>query len=224
MKTETLNIKVTADLSDFPVILTTAERDAYKEAVEVLEAMESNARIDALVAGQARDYYLKNWEAQRNECRRLADQVSYYKAASEDWHKCAMERAESLRRIGRERDEARNQLERMRGVQADATGAEIVALVRDGFGVRIEPGDFPRNIPAKVTVEKHDGDMRHANTRAFDTREAVNATTVVSNLAYTIKSAAYQLRAAIRPKYRYADGGVIGPSTYADWLRANPNF
>lgn len=41
MKTETLTIKVTADLSEFPVIVKTAERDALYEAVEVLEDMHA---------------------------------------------------------------------------------------------------------------------------------------------------------------------------------------
>jgi hypothetical protein len=201
LKTETLEIKVTADLSDFPVILKTAEYEAYREAVEVLEAMESEARIDALVAGNVRDYYLKNWEAQRDECRRLSAQVA--RQASE------IRAHKDLVRI------AEDEAERMRGIEADAVGSEIVALVRDGYGVRIEPGNFARMTPATITVEKRVGEMRHANRGALDIREVVNSITVVSNLAYTLRKVAYQLKRAIQPQY--ATGGIVGPG---EWLGA----
>jgi len=74
---------------------------ALREAVEVLEAMESETRIDAQAATSVRDYYLKNWEAQRDECARLSSQVTYYRRASEDWHKTAIERAEEVRRANK---------------------------------------------------------------------------------------------------------------------------
>ena len=48
---------------------------ALREAVEILESMESEARISARVVTSARDYYLKNWEAQRDEAARLSGQV-----------------------------------------------------------------------------------------------------------------------------------------------------
>jgi len=94
---------------------------ALREAVEVLEAMESEARIGAQVVTSARDYYLKNWKAQRDECARLSGQV---RIAQDD---AAKARAS--------RDYASAQLERQRGMENDETGSYISGLVRDGYGV-----------------------------------------------------------------------------------------
>ena len=45
MKTEILEIKVTADLSEFPVLMPKAEADALREAVEVLEGIDRTALL-----------------------------------------------------------------------------------------------------------------------------------------------------------------------------------
>lgn len=213
---------------------------ALREAVEVLESMEVTARV----------HYLENWEIQRNECQRLAAQVTYYRETSEDWHKTAIERADELSKAKasreyiaaistrvqadydavlaersnwayakvtaeRERDMAKQELakERLNARQSDATGEQILSLLRDGYGVRFEPQDFPKNIPAKITVETQDGGIRHSNTRAFDVRPIENA----ANLVYTIKRAAYELAASLKPKANFANrigGGSWTPDFY----------
>jgi len=215
LKTETLSIKVTADLSDFPVLVKTAEYEAYKEAVEVLEGAAGieevlwlrkyNRTLSTIINEQTArvDRAERAQYEQSSECRRLAAQVEDLRTR--------------LKNTSDESNRLSNELFRMRGIQADATGAEILALVREGYGVRFEPGDFPRNIPAKVTVEKRVDEMRHANSGALDTGEHSNAVPAVEALAYALKKVAYQLKRAIRPSF--ATGGVIEANTYADWMR-----
>jgi len=75
---------------------------ALREAVEILESMESEARISARVVTSARDYYLKNWKAQRDECARLAAQVETETKTAAYWMNVAdlaSDREDAIRTI-----------------------------------------------------------------------------------------------------------------------------
>ena len=213
---------------------------ALREAVEVLEGMEGSP-LDYEILADEGEWTIAASEAIEVLEDRYEDVLRYARRLSENYQRCAddkykaeVERDElRLQRDGYEimlrngrkltadldakLQDARNELERRRGMAPDATGDEILSLVLEGYGVTIRPG-FD-NKTAMVDVEKRGpGAIRHANTRALEIDRARNP--ILPELAYTINKTANQLRQAIRSPF--ARGGVITADDLKKWREANP--
>lgn len=227
-----VRISATFDGDTFPVLITKGEHDALMEAVEILEdLLEASERPTyryAYIAALNRNLVLHDslnrtmgaLKDAQEKIKELHKEVERQQARGDELQDARNDYADRLRKVNgesiranraeSERDAARAQVERMRGMAADATGEEILSLVREGFSVTVRPGFSADAV--MVDVEKRGPDMiRHANTAALDLNAARSS--LFPGLTYTIKRAAHVLRQAIRP---------TPPHTYADWVKANP--